>query len=541
MGRGIVYCGDCGKRLQEDDFERGQAHEIENSPYCIECRRPPEPLATPPSERKLPSSGRWKAAKRTSSRTLPVVPLSEPPPPRRRARRQDSRKLLLISGGVVGAGLVLLLVALLFGGSSGPSPSAAPAPERAGQKAVTRENHKRIFDRLAAFAGTSQSPDEILFRCDAARRKLSGTAYESRIGEIERKAREVKGKRGMQRRLEASLADVKKMMASDRTYRREEEVIRLLTSLRDVAGGRRREVERMLKTYQDRRVLGRLEEARRIRDADTGFHRENDVLDLLEAAVEVGGPHKARAEREIAEYQKHRVDGRLREARRIRAADREFKREDDVRGLLEEALELEGAPRARIKSELEDYDKALIQALRNRRIGPYPLNEEGYIRQWLVLGPFSNEDDKGYDKDFLGGETRAQPANRIPVHPAGETERAWRAVVSKGDRLEFVPIFGSRNWVVGYAACWVESDADRDVEVRVGSDDGFKAWLDGKPVGSDHTHRPCAADQHRFPVRLARGRHLLLVKVDQGDGGHEFMLRIVTPEGKKAPGIRIYN
>src|SRR4029077_8551814 len=67
MGRQIVYCEGCGNSLREDDFDRGKAREIENRPFCTECR-PYKEGEEPP---KRSSSGR--------------VPAQPPPPPRKNA------------------------------------------------------------------------------------------------------------------------------------------------------------------------------------------------------------------------------------------------------------------------------------------------------------------------------------------------------------------------------------------------------------------------------------------------------------------------
>jgi len=64
MGKPILYCGDCGRSLREEDFDRGKAGYVGPSPYCLSCRAdavPPEPEPEPgpksgPRARAMPTS-----------------------------------------------------------------------------------------------------------------------------------------------------------------------------------------------------------------------------------------------------------------------------------------------------------------------------------------------------------------------------------------------------------------------------------------------------------------------------------------------------
>lgn len=77
MGKPILYCGDCGRSLREEDFERGKAGHLNNSPFCLDCRPdavPPEPeVKSAPRARHLPSSTPSRFAPARSSKTLPAT------------------------------------------------------------------------------------------------------------------------------------------------------------------------------------------------------------------------------------------------------------------------------------------------------------------------------------------------------------------------------------------------------------------------------------------------------------------------------------
>jgi hypothetical protein len=117
MGRPVVYCDKCGRMLREDDFDRGQAHLVENRSFCIQCRplesRPVAPLPPPPPATPKPfkqvSSTRIPRAPSGEYRQVPHEPLLPPPPP-----PDASRGPLVI--GLVIAGIAVVVVGLMMMG-----------------------------------------------------------------------------------------------------------------------------------------------------------------------------------------------------------------------------------------------------------------------------------------------------------------------------------------------------------------------------------------------------------------------------------------
>jgi hypothetical protein len=92
-----------------------------------------------------------------------------------------------------------------------------------------------------------------------------------------------------------------------------------------------------------------------------------------------------------------------------------------------------------------------------------------------------------------------------------------------------------------YCACWLDADADKEVEVRVGSDDGYKLWINHQLVAEVHEYRAMEMDQETHKVKLNKGKNLILIKVDQDTGEYQFMLRVVGADGKEAPGVTVWN
>ncbi len=71
-----------------------------------------------------------------------------------------------------------------------------------------------------------------------------------------------------------------------------------------------------------------------------------------------------------------------------------------------------------------------------------------------------------------------------------------------------------------YALITLESDSDQSgVDMKVGSDDSVKVWLNGEVVHTNAVNRGAGDFQDTFQVDLKAGNNLLLVKVSERGGG----------------------
>ena len=71
-----------------------------------------------------------------------------------------------------------------------------------------------------------------------------------------------------------------------------------------------------------------------------------------------------------------------------------------------------------------------------------------------------------------------------------------------------------------YALITLESDSDQaGVDMKVGSDDSVKVWLNGEVVHTNAVNRGAGDFQDTFSVDLVAGDNLLLVKVSERGGG----------------------
>jgi hypothetical protein len=194
-------------------------------------------------------------------------------------------------------------------------------------------------------------------------------------------------------------------------------------------------------------------------------------------------------------------------------------------------------------------------------------NTEGFICDWLICGPFPSPGDRfanrkreinGWNTDFLlddngAGETKIQPRaeqEHIARFPGGtrapwksmDVRVAWQPVhTGKDSYLDLARaftndvLFDSRvltEQCIGYAACYIHLPEDLYGFVSVGSDDGYRLWIDETLIADHPVFRPAKADQEKYPVRLSKGKHRILVKVHNDIGEHGMYLRLLDRHGK---------
>ncbi len=136
---------------------------------------------------------------------------------------------------------------------------------------------------------------------------------------------------------------------------------------------------------------------------------------------------------------------------------------------------------------------------------------QNYVTAWEVAGPYA-EKDKNYSQlfDIAFGpelpnaqvEWRKMPISKYEQHPA------------YADLLE--ELDGGEQ-KVAYLRAQIESAEAKPVTLEIFSDDGVKAWLDGKVVHSNNTARPIPAEPDRVNVTLNKGANTLMLKVTQNN------------------------
>jgi len=205
-----------------------------------------------------------------------------------------------------------------------------------------------------------------------------------------------------------------------------------------------------------------------------------------------------------------------------------------------------------------------------------PVSDFGSIQHWLILGPFTREApgaNPGEDqivRDYLtdGSTTEAdiRPKAGDTIEPdysgtAASTGLApnllgrnpgdvptwveWRDYDDADDRIDFETVYGDLSDIMCYAVTYLNVSDDVFVNFGVSSDDSVVVMLDGEVIHKNNVPRGALGRSYQdtpavFPtlgnVELTAGQHILLVKVFEGGGEHNFRVGFLDETGFEIPG-----
>jgi putative heme-binding domain-containing protein len=151
---------------------------------------------------------------------------------------------------------------------------------------------------------------------------------------------------------------------------------------------------------------------------------------------------------------------------------------------------------------------------------------------WHIVGPFDNgEGDAGLDKVYPPEQTIDLKA----TYSGKSGSVTWRRV--KPDAHGYVDLqaflASKSDNVVSYLYREVESPADQESQLLVGTDDCAKLWMNDVLVYTNRQHRAAAPEQDVQKVQLKKGRNKLLLKINNGNGGHGFYFTILAEQELK--------
>ena len=177
-----------------------------------------------------------------------------------------------------------------------------------------------------------------------------------------------------------------------------------------------------------------------------------------------------------------------------------------------------------------DAIRRAVDHLRKLGIDADPARDAGFITSWWLIGPFPNPGSEMFTRSYFPEQQIDLDARKTV---AGK-ELVWhhhrtndlRGIVD----LDSAVIRKEEVGAYGYAEITV--DADRNVVLEMGSDDGIVVWVNGKKVHANNAHRGVKADQDHANARLEAGVNKVLVKIINGSAAWGFCLRITTPDGQ---------
>jgi len=211
------------------------------------------------------------------------------------------------------------------------------------------------------------------------------------------------------------------------------------------------------------------------------------------------------------EFRRDAVDGRRREADWLRE-----------KGFNKEAI---AAYRQALSGAVDDDQvKAIVKPLRELGETVDLQQHFGFLATWRLIGPFDNTDGKGFDTVY----PPEREVNFAAKYAGKSAEVAWiehrtdndYGIVDLAKALE--PFKGA----VTYAATEYHSASDQVVDIRLGTPNAWKLWVNGQLLfGRDEYHRNMQIDQYRVRAPLKQGQNEILLKVCQNEQSEDWAQR----------------
>ena len=169
------------------------------------------------------------------------------------------------------------------------------------------------------------------------------------------------------------------------------------------------------------------------------------------------------------------------------------------------------------------------------------LGQEHFVTKWLVLGPFTFEEDDfggGHQQPAAACEFMSDEADLDGTQEAPEST-AWTeeqfADVAQTGRVDFDAVYADTEHAAAYAVAWLCAPEEiSDARLLIGSDDYITVWINGRKVHTYDTERRAAdADQDTVEgITLKKGPNRVVVKCVDVVLGWQFFFRLTDKDGK---------
>jgi putative membrane-bound dehydrogenase-like protein len=148
---------------------------------------------------------------------------------------------------------------------------------------------------------------------------------------------------------------------------------------------------------------------------------------------------------------------------------------------------------------------------------------------WLVAGPFKADGRADALDQVFEPEKGAGPAG---INPAAR----WKSVAVDGvgyvDLQAHVGTAGGS--LVAYLTKTIESPADQDARILLGTHGAAKVWINGTVVHTNRKSREAVPADDAISVRLRKGQNNIVVKLVSGDGPSGLYFTILSDQELQA-------
>ncbi len=165
----------------------------------------------------------------------------------------------------------------------------------------------------------------------------------------------------------------------------------------------------------------------------------------------------------------------------------------------------------------------------------------GFVRQWLLIAPFDNHNGVGFNVAYPP-EKSVDPKAVYKGKDGKEARWIPFTTTDSYGAVDLNKALGKQQGVVAYAYAVIESPKERPIQIRAGSLNAVKIFLNGKEVlHREEYHHGIDMDQYIANATLKAGRNELLLKVCQNEQKEEwaqdwgFQARLCDAVGAAVP------
>jgi hypothetical protein len=161
----------------------------------------------------------------------------------------------------------------------------------------------------------------------------------------------------------------------------------------------------------------------------------------------------------------------------------------------------------------------------------------GLLSDWWLIGPFDHRGGIGFEAVYPP-ETEIELQKKYTGH-VGEVSWSKKESDQRHATLDLNKLIGRHKGAVAYAYREFEIDRPQSVELRLGTPNGWKLWVNGELVfAHEEYHLMSLMDQYRAHARLNAGKNTLLLKICQNEQSEDwaqewnFQIRVCDSSGK---------
>lgn len=204
-----------------------------------------------------------------------------------------------------------------------------------------------------------------------------------------------------------------------------------------------------------------------------------------------------------AEFRRDAVARKLKEAEALLAAEKKDAAQAAFQAALSGAVD-------------DDQVKAIVKPLRDMGVQVDLQQHFGFLTNWHLIGPFDNTDKRGFDVTY----PPEQELDFAATYPGKMGDVTWTSFATTDEYgiVNLAKALAPHKGAITYAATTFSSDRKQDVELRLGTPNAWKLWVNGQLVfARDEYHRGSQLDQYKVPVSLRAGSNSILLKVCQNE------------------------